>query len=319
MHALEHPILFFIGLSTGRSSIMSVFPTWTDCLGLGDCRIAGIDLPPHAPPAAYREVVGGIKTDPRAAGAVVTAHKIDLFNACRDLFDEFDPNAQLLGEVSAIGKRNGRLVGMAKDPLTSGLALNAFLPSDHWRTGAEACILGAGGAAVALAVHLLAEEHGVKRPVHIVLTDRSAERLDEVKGMRLGTDIELIQCSTPPENDAIVNRLPPGSLVVNATGLGKDAPGSPLTDEAIFPESGYAWDFNYRGDLLFLTQARAQQAGRRLHVEDGWGYFIHGWAQAIAAIFHIAVPTCGPQFDELCELAMKTRDKEPAAPVTFTP
>jgi len=300
--------LYFIGLTTGRSSIMSVFPAWAEFLGLVECRIAGIDLPPHAPVEAYREVVDSIKADPRAAGAVVTAHKIDLLNACRDLFDELDHNAQLLGEVSAIGKRNGRLVGMAKDPLTSGLALNAFLPDDHWRrTGAEACILGAGGAAVAVAVHLLAEEHGANRPARIIITDRNAWRLEEVKGMRLGEGIELRHCAMPRENAAAVNHLPSRSLVVNATGLGKDAPGSPLTDEAIFPESGYAWDFNYRGDLLFLTQARAQQVGRRLHVEDGWIYFIHGWAQAIAAIFYIEVPTCGPQFDELCALAAKSR------------
>jgi shikimate 5-dehydrogenase len=104
-----------------------------------------------------------------------------------------------------------------------------------------------------------------------------------------------------------VNRLPPGSLVVNATGLGKDAPGSPLTHEAIFPEAGYAWDFNSRGDLHFLAQARAQQAGRRLHVEDGWTYFIHGWAQALAAIFQINIPARGPQFDALCAIAANSR------------
>jgi shikimate 5-dehydrogenase len=296
--------LFFIGLSTGRSSIMSVFPAWAEFLGLGDCRIVGIDLPAHVPPAAYREVVGDIKADPPAAGAVVTAHKIDLLNACRDLFDELDPHAQLLGEVSAIGKRDGRLVGMAKDPFTSGLALNAFLPENHWRTGAEACILGAGGAAAALAVHLLAEEPG---PARLLITDRNARRLEEVRGMRLGADIELRHCPSPEDNDAAVRGLPPGSLVVNATGLGKDAPGSPLTDAAVFPEDGYAWDFNYRGDLRFLAQARAQQAARRLHVEDGWIYFIHGWAQAIAAIFHLDMPTAGPRFDELCAIAGKSR------------
>ena len=49
---LESPdirILYFIGLSTGRSSIMSLFPAWAEHLGLGCCRIEGIDLPPHAP------------------------------------------------------------------------------------------------------------------------------------------------------------------------------------------------------------------------------------------------------------------------------
>lgn len=70
MHALNHPTLFFIGFSTGRSSMLSVFPAWAEYLGLGDCRIAGTDLPLHAPASAYRRVVEDIKADPLAAGAV---------------------------------------------------------------------------------------------------------------------------------------------------------------------------------------------------------------------------------------------------------
>ena len=84
--------------------------------------------------------------------------------------------------------------------------------------------------------------------------------------------------------------LKPGSLVINATGLGKDAPGSPLTDAARWPEDGIAWDFNYRGDLVFLRQARAQQQARQLQIEDGWIYFIHGWTRVIAEVFHIDIP-----------------------------
>jgi len=42
------------------------------------------------------------------------------------------------------------------------------------------------------------------------------------------------------------------------TGLGKDAPGSPLTDAVVFPDHGIVWDLNYRGDLIFLEQARKQ-------------------------------------------------------------
>ena len=48
-------------------------------------------------------------------------------------------------------------------------------------------------------------------------------------------------------------------MVVNATGLGKDSPGSPISDAATFPNGGIAWDFNYRGELLFLEQALSQK------------------------------------------------------------
>jgi shikimate 5-dehydrogenase len=48
---------------------------------------------------------------------------------------------------------------------------------------------------------------------------------------------------------------------------------------------GFAWEFNYRGELEFLKQARAQQQVRRLTVEDGLVYFIFGWALVIAEVF----------------------------------
>ena len=36
-----------------------------------------------------------------------------------------------------------------------------------------------------------------------------------------------------------------------------------------------------------MQQAQAQAQERRLTVEDGWVYFLHGWTQAIAEIFQI--------------------------------
>ena len=83
-------------------------------------------------------------------------------------------------------------------------------------------------------------------------------------------------------NDALMEALPPASLVINATGMGKDLPGSPITDAGNFPINGVAWELNYRGELQFLHQALAQREKRNLTVEDGWVYFLHGWTQVIA-------------------------------------
>ena len=71
-----------------------------------------------------------LRTIQLSRGALVTTHKIDLLKACRDLFDEFDYYAQLTGEISCISKRDGKLCGHAKDPISSGLALEAFLPEN---------------------------------------------------------------------------------------------------------------------------------------------------------------------------------------------
>lgn len=303
------PTFYFVGVTTGKSSIMKVFPAWGQYLGL-DAEIRGIDLPLHADPAAYREVVAFIRDDPNSVGALVTTHKIDLFKAAHDLFDEIDPHARLMDETSCISKRGGRLVCHAKDPITSGLALDGFLPERHFeRTGAELFSMGAGGSTIALTWHMMQASRGADRPSRILVSNRSQGRLDEIRRIHeaIGSDVpvDYVLAPRPEDNDAVLASLKPGSLVINATGLGKDAPGSPLSDAAVFPEAGIAWDLNYRGDLVFLDQARAQGKARRLQVEDGWTYFLYGWTQVIAEVFHIDIPSSGPRFDEISAIATR--------------
>jgi shikimate 5-dehydrogenase len=308
----DRPTFYFIGVTTGKSSIMRVFPEWAGHLGLDDCPIKGIDCKWHDDPEVYREVVSFLKNDELSLGGLVTTHKIDLLRASRDLFDELGDDAQLLGEISCISKQNGRLVGHAKDPITSGLSLEAFVPPAYWSdTDAEICLLGAGGSSLALTTYLMKTKDASDRPSKIYVTNRSTPRIEDMQKVHEkinpGIPVEYIHCPDPKDNDKVVNRLKPGSLVINATGLGKDAPGSPITDEAIFPENGVAWEFNYRGDLIFLDQANAQKEERNLVIEDGWTYFIHGWTRVIAEVFHIDIPTVGPEFDELSRIAAQVR------------
>ena len=63
---------YFIGVTTGASSIMRVFPKWAAHLGLGDVAIKGIDLKPHDTAENYRAVTRFIKEDPLSLGALVT-------------------------------------------------------------------------------------------------------------------------------------------------------------------------------------------------------------------------------------------------------
>jgi shikimate 5-dehydrogenase len=305
--------MYFIGVSTGKSSIMDVFPAWAGALGV-DATISGIDLPLDAPPASYREVVSFIKNDPLSLGALVTTHKLNIVTAARDLFDGFGDDAQLLGEISSIAKRPSssgevELWGNAMDPVTSGLSLEAIVPDDHWsRTGGDLVLLGAGGSSLALTLYLhkrMLAGHGV--PSRIVVTNRRPGRLDEMRAVheRLGSTlpIEYVEAPDPSLNDRVVAGAAPASVVVNATGLGKDRPGSPLTDAVLFPAQSVAWDFNYRGDLVFLDQARAQHTAREVRVVDGWFYFLHGWTRVIADVFQLDIPTHGPEFERLSELA----------------
>ena len=308
----EKPTMYFIGVTTSKSSINKIFPLWAEFLEIGSCQLKGIDFKLHDQPELYREAVEFIKGDPLSLGASVTTHKIDLCNACRDIFDALDPLSDSMEEVSSIFKREGRLHGRAVDPISSGLGLEAFLPSDHWKkTGAEVYILGAGGSAVALTWYLVQGRHGENRPSNVHVANRSQPRLDHLQELHAswnsGIPLECHLVAEPGAADAVLKSLPPASLVVNATGLGKDAPGSPITNEAQFPVNALVWEFNYRGDLLFLRQAEAQKAAKNLTIEDGWIYFVHGWTRVIADVFNLDIPTLGGEFDELAHIAAGVR------------
>ncbi|MDR0362178.1 MAG: shikimate dehydrogenase [Planctomycetota bacterium] len=304
--------MYFIGVTTGKSSIMKVFPKWAEYLKL-NAKIEGFDFLHHDAAGKYREAVAFIKRDPLSLGALVTTHKIDLLTACRDMFDSLDPYADILGEVSSISKRGGRLIGHAKDPITSGLSLERIVPDGHWKeTGADMLLLGAGGSCLALTMYLKEKkDKGGDVPARIIVDNRSRPRLDEMRRIheKIGFDIpiEYNLCPTPDLNDKVMAALKPGSMVVNGTGLGKDGPGSPLTDAGVFPENGQVWEFNYRGDLVFLDQARAQEKSRNLHVVDGWDYFVYGWTRVVAEVFDVDIPVTGAGFDAVSDLAASAR------------
>jgi shikimate 5-dehydrogenase len=269
----------FVGVTTGSSSIVRIFPRWRDALGLpSDVELAGHDVPIGAPPEAFRDAIAWLRDDEANLGALVTTHKIDVVRWAGDLFDELDPHAQRLGEVSCVARRDGRLLGWAKDPITAARALDSVAPPGCFAGGGHALVLGAGGAGSAIAEHLL---HRDDRPGRIVVSDRDPGRLERLAAV----DGVETAAADGDANDRLLEALPPGSLVVNATGMGKDRPGSPLSDAAQFPECASVWELNYRGELDFLVQARAQAAARDLRVEDGWRYFIHGWSAVMEEVF----------------------------------
>jgi shikimate 5-dehydrogenase len=303
--------MYFIGVTTRQSSINQVFPLWAEELGLGDCELRGLDFPLHAEPERYRAAVEFIKKDPLSLGALITSHKIDVCSAALDLFEDVDPLSRSLGEISSIYKRDGRLCGRTVDPWTSGYALEAFLPRNHWATGAEVLILGAGGAGSALAWHLAKPDSVRSGPRRIHAADRVTARLEHLQQQyatwQSAVPIEYHHVPVATAADELLARLPAGSLVVNATGAGKDTPGSPITSAAFFPERGLVWEFNYRGKLDFLEQARAQQQQRDLYIEDGWNYFLHGWTRVMSDVFGRKIPTRGPVFEKLGAIAASAR------------
>lgn len=304
----DRPTIYFLGVSTGASSIQRVFPAWAAELGLGDAVLRGIDMPVGAPAEHARRVVEFLRSDELGLGMQITSHKVAVGTAAKDLFARLRPLATLMGEVSLITKAEDGLHGFAKDPVAGALALDAIVPAGHWgATGASALLLGAGGAGTALTWCLVRRERGDERPARLTVTDRDPARLEHLARIaeQVGPDLplDLVTIDSARDTDRVLGDQPEGSLVINATGLGKDLPGSPVGDAAPFPVGSTAWDLNYRGDLRFLDAARA--AGSR--IEDGWTYFVHGWLQAVKEVFQVDVPTSGPDFDRLSELARTAR------------
>lgn len=292
--------LLFIGVSTAGSSIMELFPRWAQVLEL-DAGIDGRDLPLGGPAEVYVEAVREIADDPGTAGALVTSHKVDVYRHAGELFQELDGYARLCREVSCISKREDRLVGHAKDPITAGLAMEHMLGPEYFRDrDAEVLCVGAGGAGTAITVHLSGRPNPPRR---LIVADKDPDRIKalaavcEEAGAR---SVDLVTVEDPQDADRLLG-MPPGSVVINATGVGKDVPGSPLSPDAVFPPNSVVWDLNYRGDLGFLRHARAQAEQRGLRLHDGWRYFLHGWTEVIAEVYDLALTPA--LFDRLAATA----------------
>jgi shikimate dehydrogenase len=313
---LQGPAVLFLGVSTAGSAVHRHFPRWA--AGFPEpVRLIGIDLPVAAPRQTYEDLLDWIARNQQIRGMVITSHKIDLFRAGSGRFAAADQLSATLGEISALRRTpSGDLLAYATDPLSARAAaaeLNLGTP------GGETICFGAGGAAVALVSALTLPGIGLTPDTgpapdarcrapgmnaaggplgegDIHATDLRPDRLAHLMGVAasLGVASRVVPHlqDDASGNTELLAGHPDARFVVNATGLGKDCPGSPLTDQAVFPRHCQAWDMNYRGPLTFLQQARAQQDARRLHIADGWRFFLHGWANALAPI--LGVPPGDP-------------------------
>ena len=281
--------LIFLGVTTAQSAVHHIFDSWTSCLGVA-LRLRGEDVPLGAPPGRYRELVRAWRADADLQGVLVTSHKAALFDAGADLFDEIAADAARLREIGLVFRRGDRLVGDAGDAESNLQVARRLLgDSRSWRDGARgAVILGAGGAGVALASTLAySPELGCQR---IVIADVDITRVEAVRRLTsewaaaVPISIELVHDVA----DGVVESAGKGGVIVNATGLGKDRPGSPVSLQVQFPRESIVWDFNYRfapqQPALFLETAADQAVDRGLTIEDGWNYFVWGWLVVMSRV-----------------------------------
>lgn len=275
--------VWFVGVSTSGSSAIALFPGWCAALGI-DAELVPVDLPIGAPAKAYRQLVGDLGADEEAAGAVVTTHKVALFETSADLFVSRDRSVDLFEEISCVTAGGGGLGANTIDPASVVRTLSEMLPRPV--DEASSLVFGAGGAGTAVSAALLTDRTSTW---NVTLTDTVDSRLARAERTLSALSVRdratLVRTSGSEDNDHALAKASPGSFVVNATGMGKDVPGSPLSGSVSFPKRALVWDLNYRGELTFLDQARTQARDRELRVEDGRRLFVHGWAEGLGQIF----------------------------------
>lgn len=313
--------LYFIGVTSKHSLIVKILPDWAKSIDI-KLNLINIDLPLLSDASEYHKAVCQIKNDKNAIGSVVISHKLQVYKHALELFEKVDAVSNLTKEIGTIVRRDSGLTGMAlPDCMSTTLSLQGMLDKDYWPSSqSDVVCFGAGGVARSIFLSLLYDfqldqnlKHEKKyKPRKLYLVDIKEDHLSSAKQLFKSFDKECdIQylCHTRAlENDQLINLLPAGSLIINATGMGEDIPGSPLSDEVTYPAKSIIWDLNYRGERTFLKQAKAQESDCRLFIHDGWQCFIYGWTQAL----QLSLQTTFSQtkFNELAQIAEHYRHNE---------
>ncbi len=284
MGVVDNRYFAFVGVTTRSSAVVGLFRAWCDILGV-NWTLVHWDLAVDSPPNAYDRIVADFRSLD-VLGGLVTTHKANLFSSKWRAFDLLEPLSTILNEIGVVFKREGELCGGVSDVESGSVILASLTSSKVWLEGnRHAYILGAGGAGLAALWNL--GYRGVGEAKQITIVDPDPYRREMAK--RISSDSSFlchvtVTAGVDGQADECINGSEHGSLVINATGLGKDRAGSPVSSEFVFPCAATVWDFNYRGELEFLKLAESQAALRGLVIHDGFDYFACGWSFVMSRV-----------------------------------
>jgi shikimate dehydrogenase len=264
--------LVFLGRDAARSLAVTAFPAWMAVLK-EECELVCVNMPPNMADREYVALIHELRSRPGCVGMQVTNHKVALFQAARQEFDGFSGDCTVLEEAGGIVITDNRLIGISPD---SAAFRREFGNHRELASSVEVVLLGGGGAARAV-VLVASTLPGVQK---ISVTEvNPRRRLDFSRWVsNLGPDLQVhIDVLPADANDELVSCAGNGALIVNASGMGKDVEGSPVSSSVEFPQESTVWDLNYRGQLDFLVHARQQAEAKRLRIIDGFSLFISNW------------------------------------------
>ena len=264
-----------------------MLPKWARRFGHRSAAIVPVAAAAEPDAAGYRSFVDFLRDEYHAVGAIMVSHAAALFEHTRHLFDELEGDAALLGEIGVVVRAPGTLTGLAPAKRAARQAYEHVFGSKS--DPEEALIIGATGPARALALALsdVAGESGHRR-VTLTMPDGKSmtdmrQRIADLPEEKRPT---LHHIESPLEHDRLVTLLPPGSLVVDATGPTDENTASPVGEAALFPHDGLVWDLNAVGiSSPFLDKAREQRRARGLRLADGPAFHQIQWIAATAAVF----------------------------------
>lgn len=280
--------LLFVGVDASNSRAIAAVPQWSSHLGR-PLHVRPVDVAVGAGVDVYTRIADEL-ADPQVAGAVITGHKVAMYAAAQARCVYIAPDAQQLLECNVLASGPHGLTAHATDVASIGAELARIWPL----CAAPVVCLGAGGSGAALCLHLL---RGRPTPRTIVMCERDLDRANEFVKLFSSLPPAGVELRVETGSDMwedVVTALPPGALIVNATGLGKTRPASPLPATVSLPRNVTVWDLNYRGPLPFLGQAHAQAEERHLDVHDGWHLFSLGWLAALRTVLNVG-PAAGDE------------------------
>jgi len=228
--------------------------------------VLGLDATYELWPTPESELVIRIEALRRrdTLGANVTVpHKQAVLHLC----DEVSDAAQRIGAVNTIVSRNGHLQGDNTDAHGFIRALDG-LPKTSVRR--NALILGAGGAARAVAVALSTGGADV-----VNITNRTPDRAINLASALHGTGLRGVQTVAW---SGLSTALPETTLLINATSLGwhHDEMPIPVDHLDLLPADACVFDLTYR-DTALIHAAR----DRGITVADGLDMLIYQGARAL--------------------------------------
>ncbi|NKB48760.1 MAG: hypothetical protein GKS02_05265 [Alphaproteobacteria bacterium] len=281
------PTVYIVGTQPLPEALLKVYPKWARRFDHRSTAIELVNAPSAADAGGYGRFIEFLRDEYNAVGAVMASQASSVFEHARQLFDNADDDAELLGEIGVAVRTPGTLTALAPAKSAARLAYEHTFGSDT--APPEALIIGASAPARALALALCTSA-GKSTPPRVCLTTLDGKSMTEMRARVAALPEEqrpmLRHIESQLEHDRLVTLLPPGSLVVNAMGpIDKDTP-SPVGSAALFPENGLAWDLDAVGiSSPFLDKARQQRQERGLRLADGPVFYKYQWLTAAAAVF----------------------------------